>query len=149
MRLSRVDRWQRYFSTLLAAAAIAATLQYLQRKTANDKLKLELFERRLRVYEAVRKPARPSHAELYKRDHISEAAGAIADAKWLFDSEVQTFLRKVLERLYEVDEAIGRFSDQENDETRRMLKESRCRAFVWAIQNIGRLDQLLEPYLRI
>jgi len=100
-------QWTSYMSALSVPlfAACAALIAYRQWKTARDKLKLDLFDRRMALYQA-------ASAELVRawggwEDMDTGDAVAdnlkLAEAKWLTSSEVASYLqqpfRKRLEEL--------------------------------------------------
>lgn len=91
--------WTTYVTALLTPmiAIIAAWIAYSQWKTARRKLKLDLFEKRLEVYDA----ARTAIGQIIVHGKVSaEVESAylmgIAGAKWLFDKKMVEYLNQEL-----------------------------------------------------
>jgi hypothetical protein len=77
----------------LVAALIAGSIAYRQWRTARNKLKLDLFEKRLQVYEAavevinlMTRPYAPDREELDKQ------VAKFVSARWLFGKDVAAHL---------------------------------------------------------
>ena len=91
--------WTAYVTALTVPvlATLGAAIAYRQWRTAQNKLKLDLFDKRMLVYQAARDALRhiTSHAELGPEQQIKYLSG-IQTAKWLFGSEVDTYLSKTL-----------------------------------------------------
>lgn len=91
--------WTAYISAIVLPiiALIAARIAFRQSQIARNKLKLDLFDRRMAVYEAVRKAlgAAARNGKLTQEEEINYLVG-ISTAKWLFRSEVFTYLDETL-----------------------------------------------------
>jgi len=89
--------WTAYVTAIAApiVAVIAAYIAYRQSEIARNKLKLDLFERRMTVYEAVRKTLGKAvtSGALSFEDEIQYHEGT-RSAKWLFGEDVSTYLEK-------------------------------------------------------
>ena len=96
--------WVEYVKALgapivaLIAACIAGCIAYQQWKTARNKLKLDLFEKRLQVYNAaavivelINNPYAPD------RDHLDECTDKFVGARWLFGREIEQYLNSLKE----------------------------------------------------
>src|SRR5262245_13126353 len=94
--------WTAYLSALLTpiVAVFGIYIAWQQWRTARNKLKFELFTRRLAVYEAARSllvaPMRLAEQPL--AEVVQRFAGGTAEARWLFDVSVAEYLRKDLWR---------------------------------------------------
>ncbi len=91
----------------LIAAAIAGSIQWRQMQiskgilnTANDKLRLDLFDKRLAIFDATTKLIMHVHScEVLRQEHVVEWITATRGAKWLFDQQVQDFVDGLYERV--------------------------------------------------
>ncbi|MBI2713359.1 MAG: hypothetical protein HYX37_02750 [Rhizobiales bacterium] len=77
----------------LVVGAIAALLTYWQFKTARDKLRLDLFEKRFKVYSAYFR----THAAVLghwpnRNDVVAEFAALKGEARFLFDAPASDFI---------------------------------------------------------
>jgi hypothetical protein len=91
--------WTTYLAALLTPtiAVFGATIAYRQWRIAQNKLKLDLFERRLVIYEAARGyissvMTSGKTSQIKEMEFLSGTRGA----KWLFDDEIVNYLNKVL-----------------------------------------------------
>jgi hypothetical protein len=91
--------WTAYLSALLTpvVAVIGAYIAWRQSRTAQNKLKLDLFEKRFAVYHA----ARNMLAEIMTKGKLSDASlyeygAGTREAKWLMDEEVAKYLSEEL-----------------------------------------------------
>lgn len=91
--------WTAYATALTVPvlAFVGATIAYRQWRTAQNKLKLDLFDKRMRVYQAARDALGhiASHGKLGNEQQIAYLSG-IQEAKWLFGPEVHTYLSETL-----------------------------------------------------
>ena len=146
-----LEFWKAVITVIVAliAALIAASLQYRQWKTAHDKLKLDLFERRIKVFETIRAELlAPAVGGRYP-DKVSDAcSAAIADARWIFGPEVTDFLTTLRSKLHTIPGVEEEFrigpplSASENQRFLTILQMAR-----WDLAE--RVEQLMAPYLRI
>ncbi|MDM4768261.1 hypothetical protein [Pelomonas sp. SE-A7] len=79
-------------SAALLAAAIAGYFAYRQWRTAQNKLKLDLFERRLAVHDAAVSLILKGTQNL-TADDVAAFLKAVANARWLFKQPVVDFLK--------------------------------------------------------
>ncbi|HUH83329.1 MAG TPA: hypothetical protein VLX85_01895 [Stellaceae bacterium] len=88
-----VDILQALLTPLIACIAVG--IAFAQWFTARNRFKLDLFDRRWAVYEAVMQllAAMTSHGATSREDDQKFLVG-IRGAKWLFNSEIETYLLK-------------------------------------------------------
>lgn len=95
--------WLQYLSGLTTPvlAAFGIWIAWSQWKTARMKLKLDLFDKRIVVYEAVRKAiGNLGNFDYSISDLRNDYLNGIAGARWLFDEEMAQFLSvQVLDEL--------------------------------------------------
>lgn len=91
--------WTTYLTACLTPliALIAAGVAYNQWKTAKNKLKLDLYEKRLGVYQAVRDAIGQImvHGKVSAEVETAYLVG-ISGAKWLYDKKMDDYLNKEL-----------------------------------------------------
>jgi hypothetical protein len=149
--------WVEYVKALgapivaLMAACIAGGIAYQQWKTARNKLKLDLFEKRLQVYNAaavvvelINNPYAPD------RDHLEEWISKFGSARWLFGREVELYLNSLQENanfayatklhLQKVDS----FVDGDHEWASRVAKSKHDTA-----QEMRKLDFVFRDYLQL
>lgn len=91
--------WTAYLSALLVptVAVIGAIIAYRQWRTAQNKLKLDLFERRFSVYDAARNLIGSIMTSgKAKNDEIYKFLSGTREAKWLLNPEIANYLDKQL-----------------------------------------------------
>ena len=91
--------WTNYLAALLTptVAVLGSVIAYRQWRTAQSKLKFELFDRRFSVYEASRNLlASVMTSGKAKEKEIFKFLIATREAKWLLNPEVATYLEKEL-----------------------------------------------------
>lgn len=91
--------WTAYASALLVpvVAILGAYIAYRQWRLAQNKLKFDLFDRRLKVYEASTALIGSILASgKAKNEEVSKFMAATREAKWLFDSAIAEYLEKEL-----------------------------------------------------
>jgi hypothetical protein len=143
--------WTAYLTACLTpmVAVFGVLIAYRQSRIANDKLRLDLFERRLVVYEAVR----TVFGELLARGKISPKdetnyLRGIQGAKLLFDSQLNEYLSNTLWRKL----VTYAYSDDELRETphgpvREKLANEREILWKWFRDQMDEVDEKFSPYM--
>lgn len=91
--------WTNFLTALLTptVAVLGSLIAYRQWRTAQNKLKLELFDRRFSVYEASRNLlASIMTSGKAKNEEVFKFLVTTREAKWLLNAEVATYLEKEL-----------------------------------------------------
>ena len=141
--------WMQYSQALAtpAIALIAIMIAILQWRTAHQKMVMDLFERRMKVYSEIRAVIASivSSGKLPNEKHF-EFLRAIDGAKFLFDSKVNNYLSELnttLSYFHEADETYDSLKGQErSDEIAKRRKYfDRIQAFY------REFDPLVDPYL--
>lgn len=130
-------------------AAIAdrqANTAALAARTARNKLRLDLFERRVKVYDAASQAI--AYAQLRRGrvevEKVFSYAAELSPAKWLFGPEINSHLSQIqreLWRLRELSQMIP--TDGKENEVAEGLESS----LAWFQQQRGVLSDLMSPYL--
>ncbi|CAN7353617.1 hypothetical protein LJR118_002058 [Acidovorax sp. LjRoot118] len=129
-------------------AGFGLWIAYQQWKTAGDKLRLELFDRREAIYIAATK----SIGLVMMHGHHSQAdegefLRGTASAQWLLGGEVISYFDKELwAKLVELSSLQSQLQGAVGEERTRLLKEQ-LELKKWIVAQHGRLEELFMPYL--
>jgi hypothetical protein len=135
----------------LVAAGIAGGIAYRQWRTARNKLKLDLFDKRIKVYEAavelIKEISMPHPVTVNRVTELGKGLGA---ARWLFGSEVARYAHRLVERGYEA-------SAKQGIEFEGLTKEQKIQLALSFAQNnwrqvdkeLAELSDVFAPYLTI
>jgi hypothetical protein len=145
--------WTTYLAALLTptVAALGIFIAYRQWRTAQNKLKLDLFERRLAVYEAARGfISSVMTSGKTTQDREFEYLTGIRGAKWLFGDEVVQYLDKVLWHkacdLWCLQEELEGMPPGD-ERTRKVHAKAEIKK--WLIAQLEVLDNKFSPYLKL
>jgi len=139
------DVWK--LLTLLIACGVAY-VAYQQYRLGRAKFKLDLFEKRFAVFDATRKllgaMVSDGPGELEK---VYEFRVAVADAPFLFCSDVTDYLDKVDNRAVDFWQVVKRMKTPSNDSHRDLLIASEADAQKWFKDQLLELKGKFGPYL--
>lgn len=134
--------------TLPPVAAIGAWIAYHQMKTARDKLRLDLYDRRMVVYQATTfalarvledRPLTRQDYDTFKKDALS--------AQWLFDHEVRRYLEvKFGAKLYELVIADAMLETLRPGKQHSELENRRQDLLTWFSGERIDVDEIFSPY---
>jgi hypothetical protein len=150
--------WTAYIAALLVplvailAALLAGFIAYRQWRVAQNKLKLDLFDRRFNVFTAATKLIRCVTTTGGITDaELQEFVSGIAGAKWLLSSEVDTYLSKQLydkaidlQCLQSEIKAIPRGESRAAD---NLAKQAELKKFIIKQRNV--LEEKFSPFMQI
>ena len=132
-------------------AVIGAIIAYRQWRTAQNKLKLELFERRMEVYGAARELL--GHITRTGKISLDEQftyLGKIQSAKWLFGPEVVQHLDELWEKSADLEMHQSMLSDSDrNDPERAKHIKLKTETLKFLMAQYKVLDQKCAPYLKL
>ncbi|MDP9968816.1 hypothetical protein J2W39_000039 [Variovorax paradoxus] len=157
--------WTAYLTALLTpvVAIVAAYVAIINARTARNKLKLDLFDRRIKVFTTIRDIVRTT----IKYEALDDAAytdlvNAFNDAEWLFDANVHKHFASRTLPLYEAyTTAIARVRNAKFADANKILpaaaSEKKLSAAKQEQQNAAQalaVDEpvivaLLAPFLRL
>jgi hypothetical protein len=130
---------------LSVAVGIVAWLQW---RVAHSKLRLDLFDRRYKVYEATQKFVDsinndPAHVGSYLNDFNA----GTSNAEFLFDADVLNYIKLVRTRAVHMRTALELYEAQPDGEqrTRNVEKYEADRA--WLIEQATAMTKTFAPYL--
>lgn len=133
-----------------AIAIIAAWIAYRQSQIARNKLKLDLFEKRMAVYQVVRDTLgiAVSHGKLTHEEEINFVVGT-RPAKWLFGPEVFRYLDETLwHKIVDFGLHNTMMEDLHSAERTKHV-HARAEIMKWLMKQFKDFDQLCVKYLTI
>ena len=144
--------WTEYVSSIgvMIIAAIAALIAFRQSQIARNKLKLDLFDKRMEVYSAVREALGciTRQGNLTQEQQLEYLQG-IRTARWLFGQEIFTYLDETLWRKIVDLEFQGKMSEGSADPERVKHIQARTETFKWLVSQYKEFDALVAKYLTL
>ena len=122
-----------------------------QAETSRNKLKLDLFEKRMAVYEAVQGTTRKAanSGKLSQEEQINFLI-ATRSAKWLFGQDVYDYLDTTLWHKFVELELHNSMSEGPRDDPERAKHiHARAETIKWLVKQIGEFDNLCADYLSL
>lgn len=122
-----------------------------QATIARNKLKLELYDQRLAVFQVLRETIGIAirNGRLTSDEENNYIVG-IAGSAWLFDDEVHDYLYKkfwpMLVNLYAANAALD---DRDPTQDRAAVAKQRADAFREIVEQLHIIEELFKPFLRI
>ncbi len=146
---SWIDSLSAGLSPLVAILGIAIGVR--QWRTAQNKLKLDLFENRLEIFEAtqtaiasVHTKGGPSHSA------VLSFAAATASARWLFNKQIADYLHQELGKRLDELRILGEELDELGpDDDRRGLVDQRAEQRKWITKQFPIIEEMFSPFLSI
>ena len=132
-----------------AIAVFGGYIAYRQWRTAQERVKLDLFDRRLEAYDRLREAVAPVMASGKVSNVDSDNfAAAIRDMRFLFDRETEAFVDQIFKAMldkhvleYEVERASG--------EKKKGLIERDSKLFTQITNGIyGEMPERMERFMR-
>lgn len=144
--------WTAYVSAVVIPiiALIGAWIAFRQSQIARNKLKLDLFEKRLAVYQVVREALGGVAAKgrLTQEQEFQYLVG-IRSARWLFGSEVFDYLDKTLwHEIVEIGLHQTMMDSPQSEERNKHIVAHR-EAMQWFLDQYKVLDGLCDKYLSL
>lgn len=145
--------WTTYLAALLTPtiAVLGAFIAYRQWLTAQNKLKLDLFDRRFAIYDAARILIASVMTKGKANDEeLCTFESGIRSARWLLNKGIETYFenelrRKAVELLTLDKELQGLPAGDQRDKNVRKQSELRK----WILNQYNVLDRHFEKYLRL
>lgn len=135
---------------VLVIGLLAAWIAFRQFQTARYKLKLDLYDKRMVLYEVVRRTlgAATSRGKLSQEEEIEYLSG-IQTAKWLFGPEVLTYLEETLwHKIVDFGLHNTMSSGPPSDERTHHI-QTRVETLKWLAAQFREFDELCSPYLQL
>ena len=151
-----VDEAIRLFQGLLTPviAAVAVYIAWQQWKTNQEKLNLDRYDRRLRVYEEVRKILSIVMRDAYaSTDDLLKFRTSVSEADFLFGPEVM----KHIDEIYEHGLALWRWKQEYRDYTQekpsgydhKKVVDEMHKELEWMTNQFEPAKQLFKKYLNV
>jgi hypothetical protein len=145
--------WTAYLSALLTptVAILGALIAYRQWRLAQNKLKLDLFDRRYRVYEAARSfLASIMTSGKAGDDKLFEFNLATRDAKWLLDPPVANYLRtEIYDKAIDLQILDAELVGVGVGEERSRNVQAQAELKKWFMRQFDVLDDKFSPFLQL
>jgi len=132
--------------TLVIAFAVAV-IAFFQFKLAHDKLRLDLFDRRYKVYDAIRcflsvilQRATFDDADLFK------FYAGTSDAEFLFDAEVVEYLKQIRTRANDM-RLQAKLYQRAGDAERTRMIDAESQKLMWLTDQLTGMSKVFAPYL--
>jgi len=145
--------WTAYLSALMVPliAVLGVAIAYRQWRTAQNKLKLDLFDKRFSVYDAARRMLASVMTSGKVRDEeLFKFMVATREAKWLLSNELAHYLDEVLRRrmleLQTLDSELEGLAVGP-DRSANVRKQTEIKN--WLAGQLDTLDGKFDPYLRL
>jgi len=151
--VNSIPHWTTYLTALMTptVAILGLLIGWRQWRLAQNKLKLELFEKRFAVYEAtlrfIATILSSGKAEDYE---VFQFRSAIREAKWLFEPSVAEYLEKQL--CHKAIDLLTLRSELDGvpvGEVRTKNVHAQAEIKKWFLAQTGELDAKFSPYLRL
>ena len=134
-----------FFSLVtLAVACAIAYVAWQQWRLARHRFRLDLFERRYKVYDATKKFVSLGQ---FDDPQLFEFNAGTADAEFLFDSRVTEYLREVRKRAVSVRTHQKIFEHMPVGEERFRHVEVAHGDLLWLTEQITDMTKVFTPYL--
>lgn len=144
--------WTQYLAALLTptVAVFAVVIGYRQWRTAQNKLKLDLFEKRLKIYEALRN----SIGSITSSGNVTteserEFLQAIQGIQWLFGPEVENYVDEIWPRICDLGCLQEELKNLEVGPERTEKAHKSAEIKKWLINQRKGLNAKFAPYLKL
>ena len=150
--IAATPHWTAYLTAILVPviALTAAWIAFRQSQIAKNKLKLDLYDRRIAIYNVVRQALgkATSHGKLNQSDEIEYLSGT-REAQWLFGPEVSQYINVTLwHKIAEFDLHNTMSTSTDKDERTRHV-EARAKVMTWLSEQYAEFDKICSPYLSL
>jgi hypothetical protein len=138
-----------FFSSVTVFLSLAVvTIAALQWRVARNKLRLDLFDRRYKVYEATQKFVDsinndPEHVESY----LNDFSVGTSNAEFLFDADVLQYIKLVRERAVDMLTARKLYEAEQDSEERTRNVQKYAADHAWLIEQATAMTKTFAPYL--
>jgi hypothetical protein len=135
----------------LVAAGIAGGIAYRQMVIARNKLKFDLFEKRMAIYAAAIEMVQGILGiDPMKMDTVAEIGNRMAPATWLLSKDVADYLNGLMKRGYGTITKQPLNADGLSDDERMALVLRLSREIMVNMEvELNKLNKLFAPYLEI
>jgi uncharacterized protein (DUF4415 family) len=145
--------WMQWLQAIaiIGIAGLGARIAYKQAIIAEGKLKLDLFEKRFKVFDA----ARNALVEVFRNGDIrtkdlDEYDAGVLDAVFLFNEEIESYLeglRKEMAGLYFINRQLERAGD--DDKKRAKYADAASNKLTALTDELQKLKERFKPFLKL
>lgn len=142
--------WTAYLTAFTApvVALLALYIAWAQWRTARDKLRLDLFEKRVRVYDAVINALNEFYREAkFSPEGFAEYQLGVSGAQWLFGEEVQAYLKEFRSKMWEFELHQAQLEGLDGGDGRLPHIAGKQSVRQWFVDQPDQIDELFMPYL--
>jgi hypothetical protein len=146
--------WTSVLSALITpvVAIVVVYIAYRQWLTAKDKLKLDLFEKRFKVYEASIKfiSSIINNNGMVSNEDMNDFIFNKNCSKWLFNEEIYGYLsEQIYERAIDLNVLNMELKDMGEGDQRTNIAHNQGEIRKWFNSQYRILDELFYPFLRL
>jgi hypothetical protein len=145
--------WTTYLAALLTptVAVLGSFIAYRQWRLAQNKLKLDLFDRRFSVYEAARSLlASIMTSGKAKDEEVFKFMVSTREAKWLLNDSVADYLEKQLyHKAIDLQALAAVLEGEPMGETRSKNIHAQAEIKKWLMAQYNVLDESFAPFLQL
>lgn len=143
--------WLQYLAALLTplVAALGIWIAFNQWKTARMKLKLDLFDKRVVVYETVQRVVREAVIDEHFTDAMfSDYVQGIAGARWLYDEKMNAYLLDLINSFTHIRPFNGMPEDDHEGIPRELILKE-LEVLEMLNMHWSKLDEKFAPFLTL
>jgi hypothetical protein len=159
--MNELPYWVQYIQALaptvvaVIAALFALYIGWRQWRTAHDKLSFDLYEKRLAVYEAIKKLSdiatvhvdpEALHGSRVSTEDLHAFYNAIRGAEFLFDGDARKFLMTIHDMIWEANNALVRLKRSPRHYPGELEPEEEKLVKFLSQQNRA-LETMFKPYI--
>lgn len=144
--------WTTYVAALLTpvVAVLAAVIAYRQWRLAQNKLKFDLLDRRLLIYEG----AGTFLLSVYKNrkatdEEVFDFRVAMRESKWLLDDSLAEYLKQLHSKATELLILADEIEGERDDEVRVKNTKKQLAIQEWFLKQFEVLDEKFTPFLKL
>ena len=145
--------WTAYLTALLTpvVAVLGSFIAYRQWRLAQNKLKLDLFDRRFKVYESTRDFVGSIMTSGKSKDEeIFKFMSATREAKWLLDASIAEYLDKqIYHKALDLQTLDAELQGLDRGDERTKIVHKQADIKKWFLAQFEVLDGHFSPYLKL
>ena len=134
-------------------AILALWIAYQQYKVQKYKAKFDLFERRMKIYESIRDALENIVRDATTKNvNFNELYTAIRHSRFLFDDELNSYLKEIEKKIIELmitnNQLFGTESLPIGEERTKVVHEN-SEYFTWLTSQLSTLEDKFSNFMRI
>jgi hypothetical protein len=133
--------------SLIIGGAIAF-IAWQQWRVARNKLRLDLFDRRYKVFDATRNFLTAIARSVSFQDaELFEFSAGTSDAEFLFDADVVNYIARIRNRAIDLRTQRKKYEGMPMGDERSRHVKAECGQLLWLTQQITLMTKTFTPYL--